>query len=121
MRAVLIEAAHAAGRTKDTYLGALYRHLTARKGKKRAAVAVARHILVIVYHLLRDHQPYHDLGASYLNQRDRQAVERRLVRRLEALGYAVSLQPKAPAAEDDGTVPGIFTLAPVVIYLLFLS
>jgi transposase len=98
LRAVLIEAAHAAGRTKDTYLGALYRRLTARKGKKRAAVAVARHILVIVYHLLRDHQPYHDLGASYLDQRDRQAVERRLVRRLEALGYAVSLQPKAPAA-----------------------
>jgi transposase len=98
LRAVLIEAAHAAGRTKDTYLGAQYRRLLARKGKKRAAVAVARSILVIVYHILRDHEPYHDLGASYLDQRDRQAVERRLVRRLEALGYAVSLQPKEPAA-----------------------
>ena len=98
LRAVLIEAAHAAGRTKDTYLGALYRRLVARKGKKRAAVAVARHILVIVYHILRDHEPYHDLGAAYLDQRDRQAVERRLVQRLEALGYDVSLQPKAPAA-----------------------
>jgi transposase len=98
LRAILIEAAHAAGRTKDTYLGALYRRLLARKGKKRAAVAVARRILVIVYHILRDHEPYHDLGASYFDQRDRQAVERRLVRRLEALGYDVSLQPKAPAA-----------------------
>jgi transposase len=98
LRAILIEAAHAAGRTKDTYLGALYRRLVARKGKKRAAVAVARHILVIVYHILRDHEPYHDLGASYLDQRDRQAVERRLVRRLEALGYDVSLQPKESAA-----------------------
>jgi transposase len=98
LRAVLIEAAHAAGRTKDTYLGAQYRRLLARKGKKRAAVAVARSILVIVYHILRDHEPYHDLGASYLDQRDRQAVERRLVRRLEALGYDVSLQPKEPAA-----------------------
>ena len=98
LRAVLIEAAHAAGRTKDTYLGAQYRRLLARKGKKRAAVAVARSILVIAYHILRDHEPYHDLGASYLDQRDRQAVERRLVRRLEALGYDVSLQPKEPAA-----------------------
>jgi transposase len=98
LRAILIEAAHAAGRTKDTYLGALYRRLVARKGKKRAAVAVARHILVIVYHILRDHEPYHDVGAAYLDQRDRQAVERRLVRRLEALGYDVSLQPKEPAA-----------------------
>jgi transposase len=98
LRAILIEAAHAAGRSKDTYLGALYRRLVARKGKKRAAVAVARHILVIVYHILRDHEPYHDVGAAYLDQRDRQAVERRLVRRLEALGYDVSLQPKEPAA-----------------------
>src|SRR5437868_2373511 len=98
LRAILIEAAHAAGRSKDTYLGALYRRLVARKGKKRAAVAVARRILVIVYHILRDHEPYHDVGAAYLDQRDRQAVERRLVRRLEALGYDVSLQPKEPAA-----------------------
>ena len=98
LRAVLIEAAHAAGRTKDTYLGALYRRLVARKGKKRAAVAVARRILVIVYHILRDHEPYHDLGASYRDQRDRLAVARRLVRRLAALGYEVSLQPKEPAA-----------------------
>ena len=98
LRAVLVEAAHAAGRTKDTYLGAQYRRLLARKGKKRAAVAVARSILVIAYHILRDHQPYHELVATYLDQRNRQAVERHLVRRLEALGYDVSLQPKEPAA-----------------------
>ena len=83
---------------KTPNLGAQYRRLLARKGKKRAAVAVARSILVIAYHILRDHEPYHDLGASYLDQRARQAVERRLVRRLEALGYDVSLQPKEPAA-----------------------
>jgi transposase len=98
LRAMLIEAAHAAGRTKDTYLGAQYRRLLARKGKKRAAVAVARSILVSAYHILRAHQPYHDLGATYLLQRDRLALERRLVRRLETLGYAVSLQPKELAA-----------------------
>jgi transposase len=100
LRAVLIAAAHAAGRTKDTYLylGALYRRLLARTGKKRAAVAVARHILVIVYHILRDHEPSHALGAASREQRDRQAVAGRRVRRLAALGYDVSLQPKQPAA-----------------------
>ncbi len=98
LRAVLIEAAHAAGRTKDTYLGAQYRRLLARRGKKRAAVAVARRILIIAYHILQEQTPYHDLGATYFDQRDRAAVERRLVRRLEALGYDVALQPKEPAA-----------------------
>jgi len=98
LRAVLIEAAHAAGRTKDTYLGAQYRRLLARRGKKRAAVAVAPSILIIAYHILQEQTPYHDLGATYFDQRDRAAVERRLVRRLEALGYDVALQPKEPAA-----------------------
>jgi transposase len=98
VRTCLVEAAQAAGRSKDTYLGACYHRLAARIGKKRAALAVARKILIIVYHILTTHEPYHELGATYLQQRDRQAVERRLVRRLEALGYAVSLQPKEPAA-----------------------
>jgi transposase len=98
LRALLVEAAQAAGRSKDTYLGALYRRLAARIGKKRAAVAVARKILIIVYHILTTHEPYRELGATYLQERDKQAAERRLVRRLEALGYAVSLQPKEPAA-----------------------
>jgi transposase len=98
LRRALVEAAHAAGRTKTTYLGAQYRRLVARKGKKRAAVAVAHSILTIVYHVLTDRQPYADLGGDYFDRRDQQAVQRRLVHRLEALGYTVSLQPKEPAA-----------------------
>jgi transposase len=98
LRAVLVEAAHAAGRSKDTYLGALYHRLAARMGKKRAAVALARKLLIIIYHILTTHEPYHELGATYLQQRDRQAIERRLVHRLQALGYDVVLQPKEPAA-----------------------
>lgn len=96
LRSLLIEAAQAAGHSKNTYLGALYHRLLARRGKKRAAVAVARSILVVVYHLLRDQEPYHELGVTYLDQRDKHAVQRRLVRRLESLGFAVSLQPKEP-------------------------
>jgi transposase len=98
LRATLIEAAHAAGRSRGTYLGALYHRLVGRIGKKRAAVAIARKLLVILYHILRTHQPYRELGADYQVRRHQQAVERRAVRQLEALGYEVALQPRAPAA-----------------------
>lgn len=96
VRAALVEAAQAAGRTKDTYLAAQYHRLAARRGKKKAAVAVGHTILVIVYHLLASqHSVYHDLGAHYFDERARQSVERRLVHRLEALGYKVALEPVA--------------------------
>jgi len=97
LRAALIEAARAAGRSKKTYLGAQYRRIAARRGAKRAAVAVAHSILVIVYHILTKHELYHDLGVTYFDERDRQAVERRLVKRLQALGYDVSLRPLTAA------------------------
>jgi transposase len=95
LRAVLVEAAHAAGHTKQTSLGAQFRRLAARRGKKRAAVAVGHSILVIAYHLLTEGTVYQDLGAQYFDARARQEVERRLVRRLEALGYTVALEPVA--------------------------
>jgi transposase len=95
LRAALVEAAHAAGRTRNTYLSAQYRRLASRRGKKRAAVAVGHTILVIAYHLLQRSYGYEELGGDYFDKRDRQAVERRLVRRLEGLGYKVSLDPVA--------------------------
>ena len=95
LRTVLVQAAHAAGHTKHTDLGAQCRRLAARRGKERAAVAVGHTILVIVYHLLTEGTVYHDLGPHYFDQRARQATERRLVRRLEALGYKVALEPSA--------------------------
>ena len=95
LRAALVEAAQAAGRSKRTYLGAQFRRLAARRGKKRAAVAVGHTILVIVYHLLTEGSVYQDLGPQYFDARDRQRVERRLVHRLEALGYKVALEAVA--------------------------
>jgi transposase len=95
LRAALVEAAHAAGRTRNTYLSAQYRRLASRRGKKRAAVAVGHTILVIAYHLLERSCDYEELGGDYFDKRDRQFVERRLVRRLEGLGYKVSLDPVA--------------------------
>ena len=95
LRAALVEAAHAAGRTKNTYLSAQYRRLASRRGKKRAGVGVGHTILVIAYHLLERSCEYEELGGDYFDKRDRQFVERRLVRRLEGLGYKVSLDPVA--------------------------
>ncbi len=95
LRVALTEAAYAAGRGK-TYLAAQYRRLIARRGKKRAAIAVGHSILVIVYHLLTRGQPFQDLGLHYFDQRIRTTIERRLVRRLEALGNRVVLTPLPP-------------------------
>jgi len=95
LRACLVQAAHAAARTKGTYLAAQYRRLAARRGRAKAAVAVAHSILVIAYHVLLDGTVYGDLGGNYFDQRDRQAVERRLVHRLQGLGYTVTLIPAA--------------------------
>jgi transposase len=96
LRAALIEAAHALGRGRGTYLAAQYRRLTARRGKKKAAVALGHSILVIVYHLLSRGEVYHDLGVQYFDEGRRERLERGLVRRLEDLGYKVNLQPSQP-------------------------
>jgi len=92
LRTALVEAAQAAGRTKNTYLKAQYHRLAARRGKKKATVAVGHSILVIGYHLLKDKTTYQDLGPHYFDELDRQATERYLVRRLEALGNEVTLK-----------------------------
>jgi transposase len=93
LKAALTEAAWAAGRCKQGYLPAQFRRLAARRGKKRAIVAVAHTLLGIVYHLLTTGEDYRDLGTNYFDERDRAAVERRTVARLEALGYRVQLEP----------------------------
>lgn len=92
LRQVLTEAAHGAAATKQTYLGALYRRLAARRGKKKALVAVGHAILVIVYYVLKRKEPYQELGVNYFDERNRMNVQRRLLKRLEQLGYQVQLQ-----------------------------
>ena len=99
LRQVLIEIAHVATKTRGTYLAAQYRRIAARRGKKRALVAVAHTVLVIIYHILTRREPYRDLGEAYFDHLERQHVERRLVRRLERLGYAVTLTPAPPGPE----------------------
>lgn len=94
LRAILVQAAHGLSRT-PTYLAAQYRRLAARRGKKRAAVAVAHSILVIAYHLISRQEPYKDLGADYFDQQRPEYMKRRLIKRLEKLGYQVTVEPVA--------------------------
>jgi transposase len=96
LKGVLGEAAAAAGKT-DTFLGERYRRLARRRGKLKAMVAIARSILVIVWHLLTDRSiRYHDLGTSYHASRiDQNRKMRNHVRQLEALGYTVNLTQAA--------------------------
>jgi transposase len=88
-----VEVAHVASRTRQTYLAAQYRRIAARRGKKRALIAVGHTILSLVYTLLTRKQPYQDLGATYFDTLDQHRVEQRLVRRLERLGYWDAIQP----------------------------
>lgn len=98
LRHSLVEAAHGAAHTKNKYLSSQYHRLAARRGNKKALLAVGHSILVIAYHLLTRKQAYCDLGANYFDERDRQAVTRRCVNRLQKLGYQISLEKLQMAA-----------------------
>ncbi len=95
LRTALVEAAQAAARKRDSYLSAQYRRLAARRGKKKAIVALGHSLLIMAYHVLKRRVDFQDLGPTYFDERDRTNVERRLVRRLERLGYKVALEPAA--------------------------
>jgi transposase len=93
LRSGLTEAAHAAARSKGTYLSAHYARLRGRRGPKKDAVAVGHSILVIAYHILERSEPYLELGEDYFNRRcSEEAYRKRLVRQLERLGHRVVLE-----------------------------
>lgn len=95
LKGILGEVAWAISRRNDNYLSAQYHRLARRRGKLKAAVAVAHSVLVVAYHILDEQQPYQDLGKDYFDKLDQDRLQRHHVRRLEALGFEVSLTPKA--------------------------
>jgi transposase len=97
LRTGLTQLAHAAARTKGTYLSALYQRLAARRGKKRAIIAVAHSIVVSAFHMLSRREPYRELGANYFDNRRQAHVVDQLTRRIERLGYRVTIEPVAAA------------------------
>ena len=96
LRSSLVQAARAAVRTSDTYLNAQYHRLAARRGDKRAIIAVAHSILVIIYNMLRNKTRYEDLGVEYFDKRDSQSLLRRTIRRFERMGYTVTIAEREP-------------------------
>jgi len=95
LRRALTQAAWGASMRKGSYFKAFYHRLAARKGKKRAIVAVAHALLITGYILLRAGKRFEDLGDDYFDRLDRERLTRRLVKRLQRLGHQVSLQPAA--------------------------
>jgi transposase len=98
LKTALVEAANAAARAKGTYLRDKFYRLKARRGYKRAVVAIAHKILVSIYHMFSQNVSYNDLGDLYLDKLNTHHVTRNLVRRLERLGYSVTLTPQQMAA-----------------------
>jgi len=102
LRPALVEAAWTTSHTK-TYFGSQFHRLRARRGDKRAAVAVAHSILIVVYHLLANPEAvYTELGADYFTKRNAEQEQRRAIRKLETLGYTVNLTPVPAAAAAPG-------------------
>lgn len=99
LRAILVQVAWAAIHTKGTYLSALYHRLASRRGAKRAIIAVAHAMLVIIYSMLRNHSRYQDLGEKYFDQLSPRAVLERSIRRIESLGYKVTIKPQEPVPQ----------------------
>jgi transposase len=94
----LNQAAWAASRTKDTFLKARYHRLAARRGKKRAIVAIGRSMLVSIWHMLSRQEPYQDLGADYYDQRRKDTKVSYFTKQLSKLGFVVTLDPAPTAA-----------------------
>jgi hypothetical protein len=90
---LFLQAAHVVARQKSGYLAAQYHRSAARQGKKRVGMALAHSILVSISHVLQDGVPYEEHGEAFLEERDRQFLEKRLVLQLERLGHHVTLQP----------------------------
>jgi len=97
LRSILVQMANAAVRCKASYFAGVYRRLAARRGHKRAIVAVAHRLLIVVYHILKQHQPYRDYRTTHPRQYQQQHLVQTLQHRIERLGYQVQLIPIATA------------------------
>jgi len=103
LRRMLVQSAWAAARTNGCFLQALFFRIAAKRGEKKAAVAVAHRILTIVWRIIRDGVSYKERGGDYFDRRDPQRTARKLTRRLERIGFEVSItrRPIDPVAPSD--------------------
>jgi transposase len=97
----LVQAAWAAVKNKSSYLSSFYYRLAGRRGARRAIVAVAHRILTAIYHMFTNREPFHDLGAGYLDEKRQSSLMRHTERRFAQLGYRVTFQPVAPTTVEQ--------------------
>jgi len=97
VRDIISQAAWAAARTKNTFLKARYHRLSARRGKKRAIVAVGHSMLISIWYMLARHEPYSDLGDDYYDKRKKESKVAYLAKQLARLGYTVRIEPVSTA------------------------
>jgi transposase len=95
LKTVLVEAANSLSRTKGTYLSSKFHRLRARKGPAKARMAIAHKIVIAAYFMLKEDKEYKDLGGAYLDQLHQERTKKALVRRLEGMGFDVSLKKAA--------------------------
>jgi transposase len=95
LKTMLTEFAWVASKTKDTYLRSKYHSLVGRRGKKKALVALGHKILIMCYHILKYKRPYKELGGDYLDNRRKDKITRSYIKRLNHLGYEVTLKEAA--------------------------
>lgn len=95
LRRTLCQGAWAVSRKKDCYLAAQFRRIAARRGMKRAVMAVAHSMLIIAYIMLKTGRSYHELGGNYLEQINKDQLQRYFVKRLQKLGLTVTVEPAA--------------------------
>jgi len=99
LKKTLVQCANSAANSKDNYLSAQHKRIAARRGYKKANVAVAHTILIIIYHMIKNNTAYCDLGANFFDVRNKEAIVKRSTRRIEELGYYVTLKPKPDIIE----------------------
>lgn len=96
LKRLLGTAAMAAVRNKDSYLAVYFRRLSARRGGRRAMVAVMHKLAIAIWHVLNDHSPYRELGADYFAKRDPERAIRRMIKEANSLGLTVRFDPSKP-------------------------
>ena len=102
-----VQAAQAAAHTKHTALAARSRRIAARRGHKKALVALAHALLVILYHVMARRQPYHELGEDSFQRLDPAAQAKRLLHQLTHLGFDVQIQPAHPTLLPTGAAASL--------------
>lgn len=104
LRRALCQSAWAATHKKDSHLAVLFRRIRARRGEQKAILALAHELLTIVFHVLLHDTVYKELGADHYDQQNKPKVTRKLVERLQRLGYYVTLQPVETPVESTSSI-----------------